>query len=251
MKQARRVIRVVWVIAGTSFLIWLFSSYQARGLPEGTLETDTAVYVVETKETINFIPQPTVTTVGFIFYPGGMVDPDAYTPMARTIAEQEFATFIVKIPLGIAPSTTHEAEVTRRTQAIMQDNPTTEHWILGGHSRGGAIASRFAFHHSELLDGLVLIGTSHPKEATFALSDIQLPVLKIYGTHDGIASIDKIEATRHYLPTETTWVEITGGNHAQFGYYGSQFGDQAATITRNQQHALTIEAIMTLLHDID
>ena len=104
--------------------------------------------------------------------------------------------------------------------------------------------------HAEAFDGLVLIGTSHPKEEAFDLSDTNLSVTKIYATKDGLASVDEVEANAQYLPDDTKWVLIEGGNHSQFGYYGSQLGDNAATISRERQQELTIDAIIATLKNI-
>ena len=138
----------------------------------------------------------------------------------------------------------------RQALEIIDSNTSLQFWIVGGHSRGAAIASRFASLHGESLDGLILIGTSHPKEEASDLSNTNLSVTKIYATNDGLASTDEVEANARYLPDDTKWVLIEGGNHSQFGYYGSQLGDNAATISREQQQELTIEAILTTLRSI-
>jgi hypothetical protein len=62
--------------------------------------------------------------------------------------------------------------------------------------------------------------------------------------------VDEVEANSQYLPDDTNWVLIDGGNHSQFGYYGSQLGDNAATISREQQQELTVEAILFALKSI-
>jgi pimeloyl-ACP methyl ester carboxylesterase len=131
--------------------------------------------------------------------------------------------------------------------AIMDANESIQYWVVGGHSRGAAIASRFAYKHGESFDGLILIGTSHPKEARFDLSNTTLSVTKVYATNDGLASMDEVEANAVYLPANTTWILIEGGNHSQFGYYGSQLGDEVATITREQQQRSTVDAILSAL----
>jgi hypothetical protein len=46
----------------------------------------------------------------------------------------------------------------------------------------------------------------------------------------------------------TTMIKIEGGNHCYFGYYGDQKGDNAATITREAQHAQSVAAITAFLH---
>jgi len=48
----------------------------------------------------------------------------------------------------------------------------------------------------------------------------------------------------------TIMTEIAGGNHAQFGYYGTQLGDNSATISREEQQAETAVAILTFLNQL-
>ena len=55
---------------------------------------------------------------------------------------------------------------------------------------------------------------------------------------------------RPLLPAETAFVAVEGGNHAQFGWYGPQPGDRAATIGREAQQALVVEAIAALLDEV-
>jgi hypothetical protein len=78
-----------------------------------------------------------------------------------------------------------------------------------------------------------------------------LAVLKIYATRDGLASLGDVFANRDLLPEDTIWVEIKGGNHAQFGYYGPQLGDNRAEISRADQQEQTRLAIRSFLDDID
>ena len=43
------------------------------------------------------------------------------------------------------------------------------------------------------------------------------------------------------------WVEIGGGNHAQYGWYGEQLGDGLATISRPQQQEQIVAATAEFL----
>ena len=95
------------------------------------------------------------------------------------------------------------------------------------------------------LGGLVLIGTSHPRD--FSLAALTIPVTRVYGTHDTIASMDKLERTRGNLPASTRMVRIEGGNHSQFGYYGFQPLDWPAEISRDAQQAITQRALLDAL----
>ncbi len=122
--------------------------------------------------------------------------------------------------------------------------------MLAGHSRGAAIASRTILAHETTFTGAILIGTSHPKEAVNSLAHAQIPITKIYATEDGLASVAEVSANRIFLPEQTSYVEIVGGNHAQFGYYGTQLGDGSATISREQQQMETAIAVLGALNEI-
>jgi hypothetical protein len=77
-----------------------------------------------------------------------------------------------------------------------------------------------------------------------------LAVVSIYGSRDGLATTEKIDASRALLPADTRWVRVEGGNHAQFGWYGPQDGDNAASITREAQQAQVIAATLEMLRDL-
>lgn len=246
MKRLLKIVRIVWVSGGILFFLWLVYSFQAHGVPPAVLQSSEAVAVVETADTIQFTPQ-NARSIGLLFYPGGLVEPEAYAPLARATAEQGFLTIIVKLPLRTASFGSQEANLMAETRSLMAANNAVEDWFVAGHSRGGAIAARFAHQHGDSVDGLILIGTSHPKEAAYSLADAAFRVTKIYATHDGLASVAEVEANAVFLPAETRWVKIEGGNHAQFGYYGYQLGDGQAEISREQQQVLTVAAILTAL----
>lgn len=60
-------------------------------------------------------------------------------------------------------------------------------------------------------------------------------MLSLYGELDGLSTKKKIAQTHHLLSKGAVVHEIKGGNHAQFGLYGKQKGDNKATITPKQQ----------------
>ena len=93
----------------------------------------------------------------------------------------------------------------------------------------------------------MLIGSSHPCDVD--LSALRIPVTKVVGTRDGLASPGEVEANRSKLPAHTRWVWIQGGNHSQFGWYGFQPGDHRATIDANLQRALMIDAVLDVLRN--
>jgi hypothetical protein len=65
-----------------------------------------------------------------------------------------------------------------------------------------------------------------------------------------LAAPETIDASRSLLPPDTQWTAIEGGNHAQFGWYGPQPGDNQATITREEQQAQIVAATLQLLQQL-
>jgi len=170
---------------------------QSRGFPATVLTSADRVTVTNSADLISLVPVANPQPTGLIFYPGAPLeprayaplDPRAYAPLARQLAEQQFAVYIIKLPLRSAAFGQQEANVFDRTRQLMANTPTITQWVLGGHSRGGGMAARFAQLYADELSGLLLIGTSLPKEPAFDLSTITLPVMKIYATNDGLASV--------------------------------------------------------------
>ncbi len=222
-------------------------SYRASGAAREALGSDDAVEVTRTAASITFTPRHQRQGTAVLFFSGALVDPAAYAPLMRRLAEHGHVAVLVPLPARTAPTERHEQEAVTRALAIMNASPSRR-WIVGGHSKGAAIASLFAREHPRSLAGLLLVGSSHPRE--FNLSALEAPVLKVYGSRDGLASGAEIRQFASNLPAQTRFVEIKGGNHAQFGYYGFQFGDKPATISRSQQQTQLFEAILNLLQQI-
>ena len=126
--------------------------------------------------------------------------------------------------------------------------PVTAASFVAGHSLGGALSCRVAQRQVKGMAGMVLVGTTHPK--TDNLSNLKIPVTKIYGSEDGVAPPWKVEANMHLLPSRTIFIKIEGANHSQFGHYGEQFRDGEAGITRENQHEQTRRAIVNILKEL-
>jgi len=239
---------IAWGILVTIvFNAWMLLGRRAQGFDKGILESDARVAVASTPEWLSFTPAGTVESTGLVFFPGGMVDPRAYAPLAHSLALEGFETLIVKLPFRSAPFESQEKAVFERVrERITRDSE--RRWAVAGHSRGAALACRFAARHPSSLAALILMGTTHPKDHD--LSQALFPVLKLYATNDGVAPLAGVEANKALLPAGTRWVRIEGGNHGQFGWYGKQLGDERATISREQQQEIVREAILGFLREL-
>jgi pimeloyl-ACP methyl ester carboxylesterase len=180
-----------------------------------------------------------------VFLAGGGVHAEAYAPLLRPIAARGYPVFVVRLPYRIAPLEGHKVQAIERAGAILEREPSASRWVVGGHSLGAALACRLAARRPRRIAGLVLIGTTHPREAD--LSRLPTPVTKVYASNDGIAPEEAVETNRRLLPAHTRWVRIAGGNHAQFGHYGRQLFDGRADVTRDEQQRVTREALLETL----
>lgn len=246
--KKRKYIRIGLGVFWFGVIAWLFYNMQAQELESSVLESNNKVHVQKLSNAIIFAPAVDTMGAALIFYPGALVDPEAYAPMAKTISEAGFKTIIFKLPYRMAFFQSQQENVFQQTLEYINSVSSQRNWIVGGHSRGGKIAAIFTKQHSKALGGLLLVGTSHPRE--FDLSDLNIDVTKIYGSNDGLASEEEINKFAINLPANTHYIRVAGGNHRQFGYYGYQLGDSSADITRKKQQEILARAIIKQLERV-
>ncbi|GAB3255241.1 hypothetical protein GCM10027347_16150 [Larkinella harenae] len=174
-----------------------------------------------------------------MFFPGALVDPDAYAPLGRHIAEAGYQFYLIKMPWRLA------SQGYQKINGLFNWADSSRQYILCGHSLGGKMAAQFVYENPGKAAGLILLGTSHPRDID--LSNFPIPILKLYATHDGLASPEEVLRNRDKLPVHTQFVRIEGGNHAQFGYYGFQLGDHSAEISRVEQQRQTVQSVVRFL----
>ena len=241
MKFIRRILLVLLVgliLASSGFVVW--GNTPAAPMTEAlaALQSDAQVTVL-TGSWLEFKPAGQQPLTGFIFYPGGRVDYRAYAPQAHAIAAQGYLVVIPSMPLNLAVFGISKAG------EVIAAHPEIQRWAIGGHSLGGSMAANYARSNPGQVQGLVLTA-SYPA-ASDDLSQSGLKVASIFGSLDGLATGPKIDASRALLPASTTWVKIEGGDHAQFGWYGPQAGDNPATISRAAQQEIVVKATVNLL----
>ena len=98
-----KIIRTLWITFGILFVLWMANSFRVRGFDKTILESDSKITIAETSHFVSFRSNASLQPVALIFFPGGMVQPEAYAPMSRAIAQQGYNVFIIKLPFGSAP----------------------------------------------------------------------------------------------------------------------------------------------------
>ncbi len=181
------------------------------------LESSAGLQVQATTYGWVFIPQGAVKG-GLVFYPGGLVEPQAYAPVLRRIAASGFRVALLRVRFNLAVTEQGKA------RAAIAEAPQLP-WAVGGHSLGGVVASNFA--DSNLEARALVMWAAYPQND---LSAKNLPTLALYGEKDGVIGQEQLAASQGKFPQGTLRQTIPGLNHAGFGSYGTQRGDNPATI---------------------
>ena len=228
------------IIIALIFIVAFFTtSYEPSTQAMANLEDSTLVDVTE-NNFISFTPENTTATTGLIIYPGAKVEPEAYAPLANKIAQAGYEVIITPMPLNFAIFDSNAAD------EVISKFPNIKNWVISGHSLGGVMAAKYDSENSNIKG--VIFYASYPQGDE--LKDSNIEVTSIYGSLDGVADLEKIIGSKDLLPTSTTFVEITGGNHAQFGSYGEQSGDNPAEISADEQIEKAANASIELLDKI-
>ncbi len=239
LKITLLVVALLLLAGVAGFLVW--ANTPLGPAPAALAALDSSADVIVSQETwLVFSPaRQEPRNTGLVLYPGGRVDPRSYAPAAHAIAEAGYQVVIAPMPLNLAVFAPDAAS------EIMAAFPEIEAWAIGGHSLGGAMAARYAYQNPAAVQGLVL-WAAYPA-STDDLSGYALEVASIYASLDGLADPQTVSGAATLLPADTAWTEIDGGNHAQFGWYGAQPGDNPASLSPTEQQAQIVSATLALL----
>ncbi|MBE6663521.1 MAG: hypothetical protein E7602_03340 [Ruminococcaceae bacterium] len=214
---------IILLLAIAGILIYLNTYYHAdREAVDAFLEQSQVETVEIDSGIVAFVPR--MANAGFIFYPGGKVEAEAYYPLMAECAKNGVLSVIVEMPFNLAVFNINGAD------GIKEEFPEVENWYVGGHSLGGSMAATYLDNHREDYEGLILLGSY----STIDFRDSDIRALSIYGENDRVMNREKYDECKANLSTLSEH-EIVGGNHAGFGMYGRQDGDGIALITSEEQ----------------
>ncbi|HEN2616485.1 TPA: alpha/beta hydrolase [Streptococcus agalactiae] len=208
-----------------------FNTYQASPLARRIAKTAT-----NHKNYLLFRSKGKVKA-NIIFYQGALVEEEAYSQLARDLADKGYNTYILKTPLNLPVLSPHKAKT------IINQNHLTNVY-LAGHSLGGVVASQNA--KVAPVRELILLA-SYPSRKS-DLSHKKLRVLSITASNDHILNWEKYEEAKKRLPNSSTFRTIVGGNHSRFGNYGHQKGDGKATLSHKSSEKQLATFISNFIH---
>ncbi len=226
----------VLAVACVGFAAFASNPYRAdetaldAAADQGAYASD-AVEVQRVDGMLAFVPEN--ASVGLAFYPGGLVEAEAYAPLLQELASRGVLCVLCPMPLNLAVLNSNAAD------GAMRAFPQVEAWYVGGHSLGGAMAANYAADHADAVAGLVMLAAYPAAD----LSDAAFPAITVRGTEDDVLNRQAYLDSRERWPQDTREAVLEGGNHSQFGSYGHQKGDGEATITPGQQWEDTADVV--------
>jgi hypothetical protein len=226
--KPRRTTRVFWLVFfGLMFVfagsvVWytrgVLKPYPGDAKAVQALVSTTQVQVQKTPYGWDFIPVSTnKPTAGFIFYPGGLVRPEAYAPLMQRIAKAGYLVALLEVRFNLA--------VTEQGKARQ---PIAAHpglaWSVGGHSLGGVVAANFADSNPQIKSTVLWAG--YPQNDFSAKT---LPTLALFAELDGVLTEKQRQENLKKMPKNTQISILPGLSHSSFGSYGLQKGDNPPT----------------------
>ncbi len=95
-----------------------------------------------------------------------------------------------------------------RADAILTMEPN-ETFVIGGHSLGGVMASRYAANHSDRFAGVFFLAAYPDSKGSLLETDIA--VISLTGSDDGVLKKDTYESAKRYLSEDSEYFVIEGG----------------------------------------
>ncbi len=223
MKRVIIILAAVILIALAAFYAYvLVQTYQAEEAYLSEIKARDTLEIIEESRVFVIIPaEINPTHPAIIFYPGGLVAPEAYLYKMGHVAEcLQAPVYVIKAPFNAAIF-----DINAAAQVI--DNFNLETAWVGGHSLGGISAARFTAENMNKVEGLFLFGSYSDQD----LSNFEGKVISIMGEQDLIINRENYQEAKQSLPTGAQIIEVEGLNHSDFGNYGLQSGDGTSSLS--------------------
>jgi pimeloyl-ACP methyl ester carboxylesterase len=218
---SRRAWQIVAAVALAGILAFLAYGSSPTAPEPSTLavvQSDPSILYSSGPDAVVMTPSSGSNGFGLVFFAGAHIEASAYAYKLSGLVDDGITVVIARPLLSFAifdyrPLTTFTGLA-----------PGVSSWYVGGHSLGGVRACQYVKDDFSI-SGLVLFGSY----CAVDISHLSVPVLSISGSRDGLSTPAKIRITAKLLPDTSTFVQIPGADHADFGDYGPQAGDRSST----------------------
>ena len=208
------LISVIGALSGIS-VFWLYTSWAVYESEISLEEWGNSPHldVNESSHYWSIIPRQSSGRSPVIYYPGGLVQAEAYGGLLAEVARHDNRDiYIIKPPFHLSIFSINRAQ-----RVIEQEN--LEQVLIGGHSLGGVSACRFVKQNPQY--PLFLFGSYCDTD----ISETDIQVISVMGKRDQIINQDNYQKAKTRLPIKSSLDEIPLLTHSDFGQYGLQRGD--------------------------
>lgn len=169
------------------------------------------------------------TKVAYVHYVGAACPPEAYFKFASDLADKGVTVFIPNFSLN------YGLKGFNITSSIIAAHPNITNWSVGGHSYGAIAASYYVQAYPNKVKAFLLYASGNLcPNCNFTTYDVK--TLLMWGSRDTVGGPQAFkEKLIPKLPADTIYHEVVGGNHYHFGYYGYQYPDTIALVSREEQ----------------
>jgi hypothetical protein len=235
MKKSTKIILIVLILIILTALIagWVYLSTVQYYATEEAL---VAYEMNDGKDMKNYLEFSDDSEIGLIFYPGGKVESGSYSYLAEL---DNINVYIARFPFQLAFFNPNIAG------DIIEDNPEVKSWFVGGHSLGGVAAYNYANNNPENIEGTFMLA-SYPA-SDYSQETTSFKNLAFFADNDGL--VEDFKEKQNLFPVNTDFIEIKGGNHANFGDYGAQKNDKESSISKSEQHQIILSNTQTYIDE--
>jgi hypothetical protein len=226
------VFLIISVIIGIGTILWWESgTYKVDALSLIEVKEDKDFTLNDTTNSVELVNLKGTNDLEIVYFPGAKVDPASYLKRLQKLARLSSIKKVI-----VLKSPFHFALLSNGY--TVKDPAKT---ILMGHSVGGVAACEVAKKFT--VKALVL-------EASYCNGggDMDEPVIGVYGTEDGLQSVEKVEGELLKIKsTKLEKIKIEGLNHANFGWYGKQSGDKEASKNHDESDSEIVSKLVNFL----
>ena len=141
---AAGIIVLVLAVGAGAFFWYVSDYYRAQDTALEVLAQGTGI---SARDGLTILSPSYATDTALIFYPGAKVEAEAYLPLLDQIRSKVVTCILVHMPFHMAIFDPGAAE------DVIRQFPQIRHWYIAGHSMGGAMASKFASEHPDMVEG--------------------------------------------------------------------------------------------------
>lgn len=237
-KNFLKAICVVFVIICVSYLFWLQNTYKVTPrADQAMIETPATKIVIQDNGSIDFIPKDRVKDTGIIIYPSEKVEPRSYANLARLLSNKGYRVSILKLRLN-QPDLSFG-----KGRDLMESKKDIKKWFILAHSSGTNIAYKDALKNKNIA-GCVFMGSVSEGDD---LNLVNMPVLSIWGTSDGILDFAKVKEMKEKQASNSKYYAIEGGNNTNFADIELLSGDEESIISPQDQQTKSSERILEFI----